>query len=475
MSRRTPGVRLYLLLAMMALAAGSVAVTGLLIHRNVAAELEGQESRLADRLADFVLEAIVEAGLFSAVLALLLALPLALHLARPLRRLNELATRMARGQSTTPGVVIGGGRELGELGDALERLAATLRRQDETRRATVADVTHELRGVLGSVVGRAEAARDGVMDAQVALRQIEEDGRRLGRLVDDVRLLSEAQRPGLLMDTQSVDLAAIVRERLSAFAQRFQGASLALEERLDPVCVDGDPERLTQVVDNLLLNALRYTEPGGRVTVSVRRTGDEAVLEVTDTGIGISQAHLTRIFDRFWRAPSARGHAIEGTGVGLAIVRDLVLAHHGRIEVQSRLGKGSSFGMHLPVDVPATGDEAMSADGPSERAAPEPAVWSLRGDVDIANAAVVQRELMQHIWSTSGDLMLDLSEVGMFGSAGLAILVAADAEVRARGGRMIIVAARPEVLQLLELVGVPRSPSAAAAAAAAAPVLTPVP
>ena len=265
--------------------------------------------------------------MFAGGLALLLALPLALHLARPLRRLNELAARMARGRPVSPRVTIGGGRELGELGTTLERLAASLRRQDETRRATVADITHELRGAVSGVVGRAEAARDGVMDAQVALRQIEEDGRRLGRLVDDVRLLSEAQRPALLIATESVDLAALVRGRLSAFAQRFRLASIALEQRLDAVCVDGDPERLTQVVDNLLLNALRYTEPGGRVTVFVRRAGDEAVFEVTDTGIGISQAHLAHIFDRFWRAPEAGRRSIEGTGVGLAIVRDLVLAH----------------------------------------------------------------------------------------------------------------------------------------------------
>ena len=283
-------------------------------------------------------------------------------------------------------------------------------------------------------MGRAEAARDGVIDPEVALQQIEEEGRRLGRLVDDVRQLAEAQRPGLLISTESVDLARVVRGRLSVFAQRFRLASIALEQRLERVCVDGDAERLAQVVDNLLLNALRYTEPGGRVMVFVRRAGDEAVFEVTDTGIGISQSHLTHIFDRFWRAPEVGQRAIEGTGVGLAIVRDLALAHQGRVEVQSRLGKGSTFRVHLPADVHAASDEAVSADGPAEATVPEPAVWALRGDIDIANAADIQRELMQQIWGTDGDLLLDLSEVGMFGSAGVAILVAADARsARAAG------------------------------------------
>ncbi len=476
MRLRTPGVRLYLLLAMMVLAVGSVAMTGLLIHRNVAAELEGHDVELGDKLADFVLHAVVEAGMFAGGLALLLALLVALHLSRPLRRLNELAARMAGGVPVGPGAAIGGGRELGELGAALERLATTLRRQDDTRRATAADVTHELRGALCGVVGRAEAARDGVIDPEVALQQIEEEGRRLGRLVDDVRQLSEAQRPALLISTESVDLARIVRGRLSAFAQRFRVASIALEQRLERVCVDGDAERLAQVIDNLLLNALRYTEPGGRVMVFVRRDEDEAVFEVTDTGIGISQSHLTHIFDRFWRAPEVGERAIEGTGVGLAIVRDLALAHHGRVEVQSRLGKGSTFRVHLPADVRAASDEAVSADGPAEAPVPEPAVWALRGDIDIANAADIQRELMQQIWGTDGDLLLDLSEVGMFGSAGVAILVAADAEIRARGGRLIIVDAPPDVAQLLRLVGVPRPPSAAGAVTSApARVLTPVP
>jgi len=107
---------------------------------------------------------------------------------------------------------------------------------------------------------------------------------------------------------------------------------------------------------------------------------------------------------------------------------------------------------------------------------PEPAVWALRGDIDIANAADIQRELMQQIWGTSGDLLLDLSEVGMFGSAGVAILVAADAEIRARGGLLIIVDAPPDVAQLLQLVGVPRPRSAAGAVTRApARVLTPLP
>jgi two-component system sensor histidine kinase BaeS len=386
-------VRTYLLAAMMALALVSVGITGLMIRAGVAAELRQRESQLTAHLQACILRSVVEAGLVSAGLALLLVLPIVLYMARPLRRLNDLATRIARGETATSAAGVGGAREIGQLGRTLEGLAATLRRQDELRRATTADVTHELRGALGSVIGRIEAVQDGVIDQDVGLRRMADDARRLGRILDDMPRLVEAQRPGLLVRKHRVDLAAVVSDRVAAHAQRFEAASIALEQVIRPTCVDGDPERLAQVVDNLLVNALRYTDPGGRVTVSLAHADRESVIDVTDSGIGIREEHIARVFDRFWRVPDAHERAAEGSGVGLALVRDLVLAHQGRVEVLSRLGSGSRFRVYLPLDPHRQTDVPPRPSPAVAGTAAGPIVWKLDRSMDTADATGVQREL----------------------------------------------------------------------------------
>lgn len=372
MRSRPLGVRVYLLLAMMTVAITGVVITGLLTYNDVEAELSRGESQIGAKLPGCILRAVVEAGLISGALALLLAIPISLSVARPLRQLNAMANRILPTGSPGRQVAIGGGREIGELGATLERVAATLRRQHQLRRDTAADVGHELRGGLGSMLCRVEAVQDGVVDREAVWREIATDIRRMVRVVDDLQLLVEAQRPSALVANEHVDLAAVVRGRVRAYAQRFSAASLRLEEAIAPACVAGDPERLAQVVDNLLSNALRYTDRGGRVSVTVSQAGEEAVIVVADTGIGIPEAYVGHVFDRFWRAPGATARAAGGSGVGLAVVRDLVMAHHGRVEVDTRPGGGSRFSVHLPLATETAAPEPL-------RPAPAPATSGSRG------------------------------------------------------------------------------------------------
>jgi signal transduction histidine kinase len=303
-----------------------------------------------DRHVDRLLES---AGALAAVLGLGFALVLSLWMARPLERLTRVARRMEAGNIEARATGSGGGRELAELARTMDRLAASLRRQEERRRATAADVTHELRRALVGVVGRIELLQDGhAYDTAVTLERMAGDARRMHRLVDDVDLLVEAQRPALMVDTRRVDLGAIA----GAAAERAEDAcrlrGIALRTAIEPVTVEGDPVRLGQVVDNLISNALRYTDEGGRVALSVVVHGAEAVIEVSDTGIGIAPAHLRSVFDRFWRAPGASDRAPSGSGVGLAVVSEIVMAHGGRVEVASREGRGSTFSVLLPLAAP---------------------------------------------------------------------------------------------------------------------------
>jgi two-component system, OmpR family, sensor histidine kinase BaeS len=315
--------------------------------------------QLDDQLTRELDTRLLESAAVAAVLAALLGLLVAFRVTAPLERVTAAARRMAHGEIEARASAPGGNRETRELAQTLDRLAAALRRQDEQRRATGADVAHEMRNALVGVVGRLEALQDGlVQDERRAIERALRDAQRIHRLVDDVRLLVEAQRPAVLVRTAPVELGEIVAERVAAYADDFAGRGIDLRTRTARACVEGDHERLTQIVDNLLSNALRYTDPDGRVTVRLDVRGEGAALRVSDTGIGIAPEHLGRVFDRFWRAPQARERTLEGSGVGLALVRDLVQAQDGRIDVESRPGQGSTFTVHIPLAREAGEDAA---------------------------------------------------------------------------------------------------------------------
>ena len=289
------------------------------------------------------------AGVIAVALALVAALLLAQAISAPLRRIRAAAQRMQRGELETR-VEPGGGSEVESVGHALNRLAETLRHEEELRKQSVADLAHELRTPVGGLLARIEAAQDGVLSDQRAnLEAMHTEALRLARLLDALARLAEAEQPGLLLEKRRVDLAVIVAAEAAVVSADLASRNIALTREVEPVEVLGDPSRLAQIVANLLANAARYSDPGGQVTVRVSRKGVRAVLEVSDTGIGIEPADLDRIFKRFWRADRSRSRATGGAGIGLAIVRELVIAHDGRIDVESRPGEGSTFRISLPV------------------------------------------------------------------------------------------------------------------------------
>ncbi len=289
------------------------------------------------------------AGTASVVAALLLAFLLAETLSRPLRRIRDAAQRIEEGDLTAR-LELGGDSEMRAVGHALNRLAETLEHEEEIRKASVADLAHELRTPVSALLSRIEAAQDGVLEDEAAnLASMHAETLRLARLLDDLERLADAERPGLLVEKRVVDLADVGRREADAFAQRFAAKEVGFSTELEPVPVRGDADRLGQVVSNLLSNALRYTEPGGRVDLSVRREGRSAVLEVVDTGVGIVPEDLGHVFTRFWRGEKSRSRATGGAGIGLAIVHELVRAHDGRIDVESRPGAGSTFRVSLPL------------------------------------------------------------------------------------------------------------------------------
>ena len=285
-------------------------------------------------------------GSAAIAVALVIAFLLAQTLTQPLRRLLQTAERMERGEVDVR-VAPGGVAELDALGRALNRLAETLEHEEEIRKANAADLGHELRTPVNALLSRLEAAQDGVLTGADNLEAMHAETLRLTRLLDDLARLADAERPGLLLDKRDVDLAAVAARVRDSFAPRFEDSGVALLLDSAPVVVLGDEARLEQIATNLVANAWRYTD-SGEVRLRVAREGDDAVLEVADTGVGIAPGDLRHIFTRFWRGDRSRSRATGGAGIGLAIVRELVRAHDGRIDVDSTPGVGTTFRVILP-------------------------------------------------------------------------------------------------------------------------------
>jgi signal transduction histidine kinase len=223
-------------------------------------------------------------------------------------------------------------------------------------------ISHEIRTPLASIIGYVELLQEeGVSgpDAGLFAEVIERNAKRLQHLVGDLLFLSQIQSGKMAMEFQDADLAGIAAgalEELRPEAQR-KHIDLALSAT-DVPRLTVDPVRIAQLLGNLLSNAVKFTPDGGQVEVRLRREEDQAVLAVADTGIGIPAAERERVFERFFRTTTAARHAIQGTGLGLAVTKAIVEAHHGTITVDSEEGRGSTFTVCLPlrpVPVPDTG------------------------------------------------------------------------------------------------------------------------
>ncbi len=294
---------------------------------------------------------LVLSGGAGAVAASLAAFVAGRYITRRVRVLAKGAGAIAAGDLSRR-VAESSADELGELAAAFNTMAESLASQEEARHRLVADIAHELRTPLAVLQAEIEALQDGVTGATPErLDSLHEETELLARLVDDLRTLSLADSGQLSLQRREHDLAGIAERALAAVAGRAQEKGVTLELLADGglpgVSVDGD--RISQVLRNLLSNALRHTEVGGRITVAARAEAGRVVVEVTDTGSGIPAEALPRVFDRFYRAEPSRSRATGGSGLGLAIARQLVRAHGGEISVRSSPDRGTTFSFWLPL------------------------------------------------------------------------------------------------------------------------------
>jgi two-component system sensor histidine kinase BaeS len=286
--------------------------------------------------------------------AVLLILGLSRRILAPVEALTEAARRMEAGDLSQR-VEVTSKDEIGELGQAFNSMADGLARLEELRRNMVTDVAHELRTPLSNIRGYLEAVQDGVLepDGQV-IASLYEEAMHLNHLVDDLQELSLAEAGKLRLQRQAVALSDVVNRAVAALRARAQaeGVELQVDPLEDLPLVDIDPQRIGQVLRNLLDNALTHTPSGGEIAIAAHADGQWVAVSVRDTGSGIAAEDLPYVFERFYRGDKSRSRATGRTGLGLAIVKQLIEAHGGQIEVESEVGQGTQFTFTLPVTEP---------------------------------------------------------------------------------------------------------------------------
>ncbi|MBN1979592.1 MAG: HAMP domain-containing protein [Anaerolineae bacterium] len=272
------------------------------------------------------------------------------RIVRPVRALAAAAHRVAGGDLSQR-IPVTSDDELGEMAAAFNTMAAELERQHELRHRAMADIAHELRTPLSVLQVQLESIADNLTEpSPEVIAGLQNDLAHLNRLIEDLRVLTLADAGELHVEAEPVEINGLIRdivERVRA-AARSEGVVLNTELPAGALRVTGDAQRLTQVLLNLLTNALQHTPPGGQVIVGAQQIGREIYVTVQDTGEGIAPDDLLHVFERFYRADRARSRDTGGSGLGLSIAKSLVEAQGGTIAVESELERGSVFTVMLP-------------------------------------------------------------------------------------------------------------------------------
>ena len=264
----------------------------------------------------------------------------------PIADIVEAADRVASSDFSVR-IAERGPPPLRSVAHAFNKMTDRLQAQDRQRRHLMADIAHELRTPLTVVQGRLEGLLDGVYprdDAHVS--EVLADTRILGRLIDDLRTLASSESGALSLQREATDLVVLVHDVVRSLAADAQGAGVTIRigESMNLPLADVDPLRIREVVVNLVTNALHHTPAGGVVSIDGEAKNDRVVMTVADTGAGVAADDLPKIFDRFYKGAGSRG-----SGLGLTIARNLIVAHGGEIRATSEPGTGTTIVFTLPV------------------------------------------------------------------------------------------------------------------------------
>jgi len=308
-----------------------------------------ERSTLQKAFLDSVNKSVITAAVIAGLAGILLATFFSRNIVKPVRNLTTATRKMQEG-NLGQRVDISTNDEIGTLGKAFNALGARLNKQKQLREEMVSDVAHELRNPLSNIQGYLEGLKEGLIkpDDEV-FESLHRQSLVLNRLINDLRAVNKAKAGKLKLEKKPIVLEDIVSNAVKSIENKARDQKIILNTRLpDSTLVEADPERLTQVIRNLLDNALTHTHEGGRVTIHVRSEKDQAIIHVVDTGVGIPNSDQPHIFDRFYRVDKSRSRHTGGTGLGLSIAKQIIEAHNGEISMKSKEGAGSVFTIVLP-------------------------------------------------------------------------------------------------------------------------------
>ena len=301
----------------------------------------------------WVVPMLIASTVFAALLALGAALLIGRRIAQPIQAVSKAAQLVAGGQlsarvATRP-YSSESGDETAQLALSFNRMAQSLEANELERRQLIADIAHELRTPLAVMISRLEALEDGVFALdQSEVTRLQVQTRFLARLVEDLRVLSLAEAGRLSLETRRVDLRLLTLEIANGFQARAAQSDKRIRVTTQAAFITADPDRLRQVLTNLLENALKYASTEVTLTLSVS-SRLEALVVIADDGDGLPPSDLTRVFDRFYRSDESRNRSSGGSGLGLSIVKALVELHRGRVSARNLEPHGAEFTVVLPL------------------------------------------------------------------------------------------------------------------------------
>lgn len=287
----------------------------------------------------------VVTGLFSVILGLYTAK----RISGPISRVIKKSEQISEGNYDGRIIEKSNTKEIVELTESINMLAEHLGRHESLRKQLTADVAHELRTPIANLQGHLEAMIDGIWPTDLdRLKSCHEETIRLTKIVNDLKSLARYEHESMTLNLEKTNVYECVMKALISFENQFRNKNIELITNISELSINADKDKLTQIIINIMSNAIKYTPKGGVVKVDVTEKQDEVILSVSDNGIGISEEDLPYIFERFYRADKSRSRETGGSGIGLAIVKSLVEAHSGTVNVKSCYGRGSTFTIRLP-------------------------------------------------------------------------------------------------------------------------------
>ncbi|HYE68386.1 MAG TPA: ATP-binding protein [Anaerovoracaceae bacterium] len=288
-------------------------------------------------------------GIFSLLSSIFVGFLMAKRLSNPIHKTVGVTKQISSGDYGVRIKDESNTKEVDELIESINQLAGNLEKQENLRKQLTADVAHELRTPLTTVQTHLEALIEGIWEPTTErLQSCYDEMTRISKLVIDLESLAKVESGNLKLDTTQVSLVDLSHKMISNFETEFRNKNLNVTVAGGCPEIFADRDRINQVLMNLISNAVKYTPAGGEIRITLSETEDSIVFSIEDTGSGIPETEIPYIFERFYRADKSRNRLTGGSGIGLAIVKSIVTAHGGTVDVESRVDKGSCFMITLP-------------------------------------------------------------------------------------------------------------------------------